>query len=255
MRWRVELLNVRCDRRLLADVFRELSMSIFDENGEMFLSGEMLETFETPADVRASMLNVQNTVRKVCDYNTDIEMYFSVGNVLECLGDSSTRCHYFLEISESVHAHSVSNVTLSVPLGKVISDEEQRNFEEVIKESDYQQLRALAVARVVSALIDPRALTVQRLLSGEPMPQELGHVADIIQDDLRGDLTELASKGEWSRFYRSINHPDVFGESARHIVSNVAPPPNPMNLNEARSFIYGVADKWLTSKSSSKAFQ
>jgi hypothetical protein len=76
----------------------------------------------------------------------------------------------------------------------------------------------------------------------------MGHIADLIQDDTGSEMKNLVSDKQLTRFYRSINHPDVFGELARHIVSDDEPPPNPMSLEEARSFVRVLANRWMERK-------
>ena len=76
----------------------------------------------------------------------------------------------------------------------------------------------------------------------------MGHIADLIQDDTESEMKNLVSDIQLIRFNRFINHPDVFGEQARHIISKVEPPPNPMSLEEARTFIRALADRWMERK-------
>lgn len=128
------------------------------------------------------------------------------------------------------------------------TDEERARQEQELQERRYADLRQKALSRVVSAVRDDRALTIQQLLQEELTPQILGHIVDIIQDDMNGDLSGLMSRNQQSRFYRSINHPEVFGQKARHIVSSHEPPPHPMNLAEASTFVRDVAEKWLLQK-------
>lgn len=248
MKWRVELLGVTGNQRLVRDVLGELSIFIIEEEGGSFLVSEQFETFNTPAEVHAYASRIQSIVKKVREYDTEIEVDFSMGSVVKENADGMRRKHHFLVVSDTIHMHSVTHVAcLKVEPAAHISEEERKRLEAERREQEYQQLRAKAVSRIVAAVNDDRALTVQRLLHADLKPQQLGHIADLIKDDL-GDLTKLASKSQWSRFYRSINHPDVFGKEARHIVSSQDPPPKPMGLDEARAFIRGLADKWLSLK-------
>lgn len=249
MRWRVELLDVTGNRRLLGDVLQELSISVVEESGESFLVGEPFETCDTAADVHAHASRIQSIVQEVCDHVPEIEVAFSVGSVVERITDGGPRRHHFLVVSDALHLHVAGHVAcVTVAPAAHLSEEERQRLEAQRQEQEYQRLRATAVSRIVPAVADDRALTVQRLLHGELTPQPLGHVADLIQDDLGALVTQLASTNQWKRFYRSINHPTVFGEKARHIVSKVEPPPDPMTLDEARSFIRDVASRWMKSK-------
>jgi hypothetical protein len=249
MRWRVELIDVTGNKRLFCDVLRELSISVVEENGESFLVGEPFETCDTAADVHAHASRIQAIVQEVCDYVPEIEVAFSVGSVVERTADGGPRRHHFLVVSDALHLHDIGHVaSLTAAPSAHLSEEERQRLVVQRQEQEYQHLRATAVSRIIPAVADDRALTVQRLLHGELTPQPLGHIADLIQDDFGALVTQLAPTNQWKRFYRSINHPTVFGEKARHIVSKVEPPPDPMTLDEARSFIRIVASRWLKSK-------
>ena len=182
------------------------------------------------------------------NYPSQIELTFSIGSVLERTTGGGWRRHHFLEVNDGIQLQEASHVALTVAPAVRLSEEERQRLEAQRQEQEYQRLRATAVSRIAPALADDRALTVQRLVHGELTPISLGHVADLIQDELGALVTQLASTNQWMRFYRSINHPTVFGEKARHIVSKVEPPPNPMTLDEARLFIRDVASRWLKSK-------
>jgi hypothetical protein len=135
-----------------------------------------------------------------------------------------------------------------VDRGLSLSEAERKRIEEAEKEAAYQKKRRKAISRFVSAFIDERALQVQRLLQGDLNPQTMGHIADLIQDDIGGAMRDLVASHQLTRFYRSINHPDVFGEQARHIISKEEPPPKPMNIHEARKFIHGLVELYLEKK-------
>jgi hypothetical protein len=249
MKWKVETSDSSGNRRLLTDVLKELSLSFEEQEGKLLLSSAALESMSTPSEVHTYVRRVSEIASEVAKHTPTIDLGFSVGSVLQ-LTDSGVSRHHFVVVSETVnlqvieHAAVIKSTAASPP-----SEEELRRQEELLKERQYQELRLSAVARLVSAVRDERALTVQRLLNQEPTPQVLGHVADIIQDDLGNRLSSLVSKNQMTRFYRSINHPDVFGESARHIVSYQEPPPDPMNLGESTAFIRELARAWLNLKS------
>lgn len=193
--------------RLLKDVLKELSLKVEEQEGHLLLSGLQLETMETPSEVNAYVRRVSDIAAEVSKHPPSIELGFSVGAVLQKT-ESGTSRHHFLVVSDAVHLHMATHVALirGTP-ADALSEEELRRQEEAQRERQYQELRSSAVARLVSAVKHERALTVQRLLSQEATPQVLGHIADIIKDDLGSDMYALASKNQMSRFYRSINLP------------------------------------------------
>ncbi len=74
------------------------------------------------------------------------------------------------------------------------------------------------------------------------------HIAELIQADMGSAMKDLVSRNQMERFGRSINHPEVFGDESRHIISQQEPPPKPMRMDEARVFIRDLAARWLESK-------
>jgi hypothetical protein len=48
-----------------------------------------------------------------------------------------------------------------------------------------------------------------------------------------GDLSDIATGKQLTRFNRSNNHPDILGLKARHAVANDDPPPDPLDIGEA----------------------
>jgi hypothetical protein len=130
----------------------------------------------------------------------------------------------------------------------VVSEEERLRLEKEKIERDYQELRRKAIIQVSSAFYDERARQVQRLLRGELNAMNMRHIRDLIQADMGAAISELAPKAQFNRFVRTIHHPAVLGMEALHIESICEPPPNPMSIQEARSFIKGVAAKWLERK-------
>ena len=248
MRWRVEISDVAGNDRLLREVLGELSIDSLDEQDARFLFGAPFEILDTAGDVHALVSRLQSIVEEVGKQDSEIGLSFKVGNVFEKSKDGAWRKHAFLVAEPGRYEITGHAATLKVEPSVDLSEDERKRLEEEHQEREYQQLRRKAILRVVPAFRDDRALQVQRLLQGDLTPQTMGHIADLIQDDIGGAMRDLISGNQLTRFYRSINHPDVFGEHARHIVSNVEPPPNPMSLGEARQFIRDLATRWLERK-------
>jgi hypothetical protein len=249
MKWRVEILGSKGGDRLLKDVLRKLSIDVVEEDGTNFLVSERFEALDKYTEVHELASRVGETIEEVSKYDDELTLGLQLGSVIEEREDGSRRNHYFVTPLNAAVAVSMTMVpSVSVLSRQALSEEELKQIEEERKEGEYQQLSRRAISRLVSAFTDSKALQVQRLLNGDLTPQTLGHLADLIQDDLGNGIASLASSNQWSRFFRSINHPAVFGEQARHIVSSEEPPPNPMRLSEAQHFIRQVANAWLERK-------
>ena len=84
--------------------------------------------------------------------------------------------------------------------------------------------------------------------------KDLYPIYEIIETGMGGE-DALVSRGcssrkQISRFTRTAGHPKVAGDEARHGVSTVDPPPNPMTTAEAWTFIGSLLSQWLEFKES-----
>jgi hypothetical protein len=249
MRWRVKITERNGDDRLLRDVLEARSLRLDEQAGELFLIGDPFEELETAGEVHALASRVQSIVKEIGEEDSDIHMSFRLGEVWEEPENGEPRRGYvFLTGHSSAYCFASAGVSLGVVRGLSLSEAERQRIEDEEKELAYKKKCRKAISRFASAFLDDRALQVQRLLRKELTPQTMGHIADLIQADIGGAMRALVSNNQLTRFYRSINHPDVFGEQARHIVPKGDPPPKPMNLDEAREFTRALAARWLENK-------
>lgn len=248
MKWRVEISDVQGNLRLLGDVLGGLSMTLLEEDQGPFLVSEQFEALHTPGEVHELASGVQSIIEEETKGEAAMQLSFTIGSVIEETRDGSRRKHRFLSAEPGHYGLTGHAATMKVEPSAKASDDERRRLEEEHSEREYQRLRREALTRIVSAFRDDRALQVQRLLQVELTPQTMGHIADLIQSDIGSRMGDLVPDKQLTRFYRSINHPDVFGQQSRHIVSNVQPPPDPMNLEEARNFVRSLANRWMARK-------
>jgi hypothetical protein len=249
MRWLVELRHLSGNGRLMADVLQRLSLAIIEEHGRSFLHGQSLDRLPTASDAYAFAKKLEGVLKETTERSPEVNIGLSIGNrVLDLVLDEPARTNIFLQGSPSIQKNTSSSGAISVTWSAEVTEEQRSRLQQEHEERQYQQLYRKATVQIVSAFIDERALTVQRLLVGRLEPLELGHIADIVEVDMGDAKYSLAPKSQWTRFYRSINHPSVFGPSARHIVSAHTPPPDPMTLLGARAFIQRLANEWLGQK-------
>jgi hypothetical protein len=247
MRWRVEITEQNGDDRLLRDVLEARSIRLHEEAGKRFLVGDPFEALPTAGEVHALASRVQSIATEIEEAHSDIPIGFQIGHVLEELESGERRMHVF-GMARGFAMGFGGAASLTVERGLSLSEADRRRIEEEEREAAYKKKRRKATSLLVSALENERASQVQRLLRKQLTPQTMGHIADLIQDDIGGAMRDLVSGNQLTRFYRSINHPDVFGEQARHIISGQEPPPKPMSLDEAQAFIRDLAARWLESK-------
>ncbi len=231
------------------DVLEARSLRLDEQAGELFLIGDPFEELETAGKVHALASRVQSIVKEIGEVDSDIRMSFRLGEVWEELENGEPRSGYvFLTGRISAYCFASAGVSLGVAPSLSLPEAERQRIEDEEKELPYQKKRRKAISRFVSAFLDKRALLVQRLLQKDLTPLTMGHIANLIQADMGSAIKDLVPKNQLTRFHRSINHPDVFKEQARHIVSEQDPPPNPMSWDEAREFTRDLAARWLEKK-------
>jgi hypothetical protein len=210
MRWLVQLTDI-VGKRLIRDLLQDMSMTLVDENDESFIVSEIFEELDAAADVREIAARARSIIEETADSDSEIECGFKLGSVFEQTQDGTRKQHAFATAMAVMHGratlHAVGHT--SAPT-RALSAKELQRIEEEQREREYQRVRTRAALQIVAAFKDDGARRVQRLLRGELTPQTMGHVADLIQDDLGADIKAWVSGNQLTRFYRSINHPSVF---------------------------------------------
>jgi hypothetical protein len=141
----------------------------------------------------------------------------------------------------------VKGGSVAVGVGTSGSEEDAARRAAELREEQYQARLQVALRRALSAR-DPGALKVQRLLAGELTPHNMGVISDeLMRGRKEGYRYRYGPKRLWSRFDKSINAPEVMGDSARHGGSSAEALKHidPMQLAEAQAFIREVAERFL----------
>jgi hypothetical protein len=247
MRWRVSVSSLPDDSRLLQELLAPLGFSLIAEDSGDFLVGDIFEPEQSAEAVYKTATHLEEVASEIERGDPAAQCKFKTGSVFERAENGSWRQHAFAKLEARAFAIATATGILSVSTSN-LSEEEGLRLEQRRKELEFRSLRERTVPKFASAFRYPHALQVQQLLRSELDPLTLGHIADIVEDDLGAAITQLSSRNQWTRFRRSINHPDVFGVNARHIVSSVEPPPDPMTLDEAQAFVRDIARQWLIIK-------
>lgn len=250
MKWAVEVIDTLGDERLLTEVLKALGFDLTkDSQGDVVLTGEELHA----ADDANKIWNIAKKVSSsICDVvrisgNVQSGIGFTVGSVYEYSSGGNRRSHAFMEVSNSVTIRSSIQAELTTG-PSTLSAEEQKEAESRRKEDEYQRDLHAFISKVVPVHKTERAVDVLTLLNGKLTPFTMGHIFELVNDDMNGNMTIFTSSTQVTRFKRSINHPLVNGLDARHAISNVAPPPKPMREVEAQSFVKDLANKWFDHK-------
>ena len=249
MRWLVEVHNIEGDGRLLADVLADLDIELHCEDDGVYLTSDRFEALRSRPEIWTLANRLRDIIVEVSATIEEGSVGFEVGDLYEQKEDGSRSKHTFLSPMAGQYRINGHLAVVKVTGQGELSEDARKRLQAEEQERAYQKKRAIVSSRVTSAFQDERALKVHRLLQKDLTPHRMGQIMDLIQDDLGHKLLELASTRDLSRFYRSINHPDVFGDESRHITSKAEPPPKPMLSDEAKAFVRGVSDAWFKRKS------
>jgi hypothetical protein len=250
MKWLVEITNIVPNSRFLSDLLVGLNAKLHLEDSTVYLISDKFESSSISSEVWATAERMHNVICEVSSGFPDASVRFELVKLCEQENDGSRSNYVFASTALLIlKAVTISGVGTVSP-AKKISEEEKVILKKEEEEHKYQEKLALLSARVSSAFWDERALKVHRFLQQELNPLRMGHIMDLILDDLEGSLDKLypSSKKKLDRFYHSINHPTVFGDDSRHIISKKQAPPKPMSLEEAQAFVSAVADLWFNQK-------
>lgn len=235
MEWKAVLRGNDLDLQTLADIFREGDPGVtVEDDGTFVLQSTAFDGMEGAQEVQpaaAALLVLLNGAAKASDPShrpVDLTGHFRSG--------------------ETVHAVVLADtITVRSRLGAVV----------VRADGDPHPPpppRARAWAALAST--DPPVSDALRLLGSV----ELDYVAlyklfEIVRDDSGGSTgivgRKWAAREDISAFTGAANRPDVSGDDARHARMPGAPPKRSFTIDESRSFVLTLVQRWLADKESS----
>lgn len=266
MRWLVELTDIT-DERFLSDLLAKGKDRLFPEDNRFYLISDDFESLSTCSKVWGKANEIRNIISEISS-GCNAVVGFNLGIVYEQKDDDSRHGTVFRSGQPGLLSISADGGTWT--LNPPISAEEKLRLEAERLEREYQEKLALVSSRLLPALQDDRppderpSLQIHRLLNQDQTPLYMGHIMDLIADDLGGrdELEDFISnspsiqgKDLVNRFYGSINNPKVFGYTSRHITgknkkkkSRNRPKWEPMYSSEAKVFVSRAANLWFKRK-------
>jgi hypothetical protein len=231
VRWHVEILRIKGDEQSLLEALAPLELQIGEIGGKKCLVGVRFETLNDAVAVHIEADNVAALIYCANILAADLQASFDVGTeVTEVRSDGERRV---IQRNAIIRGSRLAGFVggsgiICIPSAK-------------------------AVTLIIAASRNSSARRVQALLAEELTPTTIYHIYELIRADQGSALKNLTSSTQLDRLTRSVNHPEVHGHAARHIVSKSDPPSNPMRIIEARSFIRELAYRWFESDGTIKA--
>jgi len=232
MRWKVKIRDVHGD--VLVETLAAVGYLL---EGDM-LSGEQFAQIETWGEVADAARELSHRVSVLSRHDASLRMGFSVDKVFEYDSEGNEiGAHTKVWVSGRIVLPSIT-ASGAVSVISDLSPEQKAEME--------RKARIETAAILMRAVMrNDRVISVMRLLGGQPGSLELGHVHDIIQDDMNGDLSQFGSTNAFSRFTGTLNSPAALGFKARHAIPRGDPIADPMDWDEMVRFITNVVEKWI----------
>lgn len=249
MKWSIELLKTPDDIELIRSAIAHSGYAIaeatFGSEVSWVLTHPKYREYESAGLVREDVIQLQSRLSEIGAVE-DVDLDIKVGDVWKQNTDGSVNKYGFAELVGGVVAGGTMKCGTSSNLD--LSEEARARLIAEAQRIENAQKRKAQISRIRLAIDKPIVVQIMKLLKVSSLSMtEAGHIVELIQDDLRGDLSEFATNNEITRFKRSINHPAIMGLGARHAVPKGDPPPKPMTESEARSFARQIGLKWLKS--------
>ncbi|MCI0560764.1 MAG: hypothetical protein MN733_19960, partial [Nitrososphaera sp.] len=200
-----------------------------------FLESRKFETLTTPEEVSSLAKEILQILTGAVRLSLGGRTPLHVANIARLLPDNHREI--FLTLSDTIHARTTMEVEIVKADGTI----------EVVAPADkvpgWVRL-GLADAKVAKAL---------RLLGADEHDWvNLYRLYEVIEEDV-GGLHQIANSG-WSartairRFKHTANSPGAVGDASRHGKESTSPPPDPMDIGEARALVELILHNWLRSK-------
>lgn len=244
MRWQVGISGFKCELELIEQVFERLGYKIVENEEIYYLNSDKFETCSDHNAVWEEANKLKNSIQNLLVLIPIKNIAFNLEHILETQEDGSSQKHCFAAVVMSASTVlTLNGHALTIGTPEEIEKQRIKREEQEKREKVRETVKLIAT----SSKYDQVQLVLD-LLKGQLTPLITGHIFDLIEDDIGSDIKLLSNKTKIRRFTRSINHPDIFGVEARHIVSRQPPPPDPMNLEEAKEFIKELVNKWVEQK-------
>lgn len=258
MKWSVEIERIDGELEILQAVLERAGYILegtTNEEGQpvLHLKSEKFESLNQANLIWEDVKNVRDTFKEIPPIKDLPLLSFEAACVRELSDEAKPKRYLFAEGLSNVLVCSSGYATTSIFYDS-ISSEAIEWHQNQRKKQELEEQKRRAITYYVPSIENSVVKTVLQLFyQEETTGTTLGHIADLIRDDLGSEmdpfLTNAQIKNKFERFGHSIQHQDVFGVKARHInMKKSSLPKKPMCIDEARQFIEDLIHRWLERK-------
>ena len=248
MRWAFEIVRTGLERRNLVDLVESLGYKPVDVPGHLIVfRSDSMEAYSTPGEVWEQAKGLRELMASV----TEIDKEFAIGAVLD-MSSTPPKRSIFLEADPLIVKVTMGRATLTVLPPAELSKEQVVEWRKHKAEQEYQSKLKAQKAKLLPAFREPRAAKLLQLLkrkshTGESL-YKIYELAEGHPSKRKTFQNEFGiSDVEFKRFADAVHNPLVSGSLARHAYEDTPKTPNPMSMEEAKSFAVGLAMRWLAS--------
>jgi hypothetical protein len=233
MKWEVKLSGDEFDLRKLAESELNEDMRVLERDGQYYLESKHFESLTTYEEVKAAASKklkiLTGVVRRLFGCRTPL----AIASIAEVLENGKHR--YFAFINAVAHVRVTASHRIIRSDGTIEEGKPADQASELVNlASRYERVKEV--------------LGLQAEILKLPVEEEpniwisLYKIYEIIEKDV-GALEKIANNG-WAK-KKSIELFTHTAQSYRHSKEHTKPPPNPMDLKEARELIDVISGKWL----------
>lgn len=236
MIWKIQLEGESIDLEELSKVLVSDDIKLIESNGTYYLLSSSFEEFENEKEVRKLAQNYAAILTGASLLNNASSSSIKVTSVIQCEEDGRNQIISH-ELSDTVELRDTLEIQIEYKDGSTAS---------------YSS--ADPISSWVKASFSDKVVANALMLLGRKKNNwdNLYRLFEIIEDDVGGSSQIIencwSSNKSLRRFKHSANSPSVSGDDSRHGKEQNAPPANPMSLEDAQEFIYGLLNQWLKSK-------
>ena len=231
MRWTIILLGDRYTLKLLSERTSVDLFKVVQVENEFLLESKEFENLASNNDVDNIGQELISFLNGLVFHKYNISSSIKSGGVMRFREDGKR--DIFLKITETIKSSArlyEPTITLKKIDGEIIVNKPGQHFLDKVGFA-WNNLKARKIFRLMQV--------------GDLSFATIYKIVEILQSEKGSALYKWVSKNKIDLLMRTANHNKAIGDEARHGVSNVEPPKIPMKLEEARSIVSILVDKFL----------
>lgn len=233
MKWEIKINGDAHDLKELSKSLVDDELRVLEMNGQYFLESNRFKELINSEEVTSLAAEILKVLTGAARLSLGGRTPIHVVNIARVMSDGVR--NEFFPVSDSIYVRDTISVEMSDGTKEVVHP-------------------ARSVPRWVKlGLNDQNVEKALRLLgTDEHNWVSLYRLYEVIEEDVGGldwiTNNGWATKTSIKRFKHTANSPGTVGDDSRHGKESTTPPPDPMDIGEARALVEVILHNWLRSK-------